>query len=201
MPVNAFQHDIPAYGSRPDYSFFKNLSSTIRDIKHVQSVAKRQELVDAIIGQGIPIDADHPIFVYRADAPFGREVEYSADGISWRSIDAYERGPETIPPGLSWPKARIIAHRAGRVVDIRITLETYTFPVGTTTLVSAGGVPEWCRPDIGENAGRGLAYFPGGYSGQLVVSSDGAIILAQQTGAARKDPSGMILFTKNPNAA
>jgi hypothetical protein len=54
-----------------------------RVIIPVASVAARDSLETAL-----PPSASEPLYVFRADAPAGREVEYTTDGTTWRALVA-----------------------------------------------------------------------------------------------------------------
>jgi len=65
-------------------------STTGRIIVPVANVAART----ALAGKVLPTTGK-PLFVYRADAAPGRELEYSTDGTTWTPVTAGDSGPQT----------------------------------------------------------------------------------------------------------
>jgi hypothetical protein len=90
MPVaNARKHQVPAAGDAPSRAGVVGPFETINDIVPVANSTDRANVATAVAPT-----ASRPLYVHRADAPVGQELEVTTDGSNWRTILAY-RGTST----------------------------------------------------------------------------------------------------------
>lgn len=83
-----------------------------------------------------------------------------------------------------------LARRRGGVIEILFNAGSASIPVGNTTL---GTLPSVWAPGIGPNR-RGAAFFGGGYTGVFYLAPTGEFGVSQQTGAARNQCQGHMIF-------
>jgi hypothetical protein len=86
MPVaNARKHQVPAAGDAPSRAGIAGPFETINDIVPVADTTDRANVATAI-----GPTASRPLYVHRADAPVGQELEVTEDGTTWRTILSYK---------------------------------------------------------------------------------------------------------------
>lgn len=91
---------------------------------------------------------------------------------------------------LSAYRTTCIARKKAGVIEILFNAGSANIPVGNTAL---GTLPAAWAPNIIPNR-RAAAFFGGGYSGVFYLGSGGEFGVSQQTGAARNQCQGHIIF-------
>lgn len=88
MATDVRKHTVPAAGDAPSRSAILDLAKSIRDVIPVADTTARGQLITDLTTAGIGPSTSNPVFVFRADATVGREVEYTTDGSTWRVFQA-----------------------------------------------------------------------------------------------------------------
>lgn len=66
----------------------EGLLMQVNDVRPVANAVARAQLVSNLAAAGVGPSPAAPLFVRRADAPLGSELEVTADGTTWRTYDA-----------------------------------------------------------------------------------------------------------------
>lgn len=85
MAVNSRKHTVPGATDTPSRALFAAGFASVNDIVPVATVTERGTVATAI-----GPTATRPLFVYRADAAVGLEIEVTEDGTNWRTIPSYK---------------------------------------------------------------------------------------------------------------
>ena len=82
----------------------RKMMESATTIVPVTNVTARAALVAGLVAAGRPPTSADPVFVRRADAPIGSELEVTADGTTWRVYDtrASTRQWTTVTPAAGW---------------------------------------------------------------------------------------------------
>ncbi len=99
MGLDATGHYVPASTDAPARSAFDKFSRSLRDPVPVADTAARTALLVTLAAASPSVvpSTSSPIFVFRADAGAGRELEYTIDGTTWLTIDARDTGWIALP--------------------------------------------------------------------------------------------------------
>jgi hypothetical protein len=73
---------------------------SVRDPIPVASVTARGSLITTLTGLGITASTSNPIFVVRADAPAGRQLEWTFDGTNWAGDGGWQAVPLNTAGGV-----------------------------------------------------------------------------------------------------
>lgn len=103
--LDARRHTISDGADTPSRAGIYAALLTVRDPIPVANTTDRAQVLSDLSAAGITPDADEPVFVFRADAGAGRELEYTTDGANWWTVPAYPAAPapQTYTPSLSGP--------------------------------------------------------------------------------------------------
>lgn len=145
MPsANARKHQVPNPTgdavSRASWVLAPLLS--INDIVPVTSTTDRSAVVAGI---GYVPSINRPLFVFRADAPAGREVEYTTNGTTWRTVPADDDSgwvALAAPTGFS---GNMAYRRRSGWVSVQYVLASTT-AAGTNVSPSYIALPAGYRP-------------------------------------------------------
>lgn len=170
----------------------RNLSASTRDPIPVNSVADRQALVAALRDEGHGPSPDEPLMVYRKDAGAGTNLEYTADGTQWWTVNAYNSGWIALTPGLSFPGSISIVQELNGV-EISVSV-TGTIPNNTVTTIANNVVPVAMRPSSARTVPRDTSYLSAYGDGQLIVTTEGSIQVMNKTGAVSGIAAGRIKY-------
>lgn len=88
MATDARGHTVPGAGDAPARAALTDLSLSIRDVAYVADSTGRATLVSDLATAGKTVSASNPLYVHRADATTGRNLEVTVDGSTWNTIDA-----------------------------------------------------------------------------------------------------------------
>ncbi|MDA8440542.1 MAG: hypothetical protein M0Z51_17010 [Propionibacterium sp.] len=88
MATDLRGHTVPANTGHPARSDVTNLGLSVRDPIPVPNATARSALIVSLGSVGITASTSNPIYVFRADAPAGRELEYTVNGTTWTAIPA-----------------------------------------------------------------------------------------------------------------
>lgn len=88
MATDVRKHTVPAAGDAPRRQAILDLGLSIRDVIPVANTTARSQLISALSAAGQPPSVTNPVFVYRADAGDGVEIEYTINGSAWKTIRA-----------------------------------------------------------------------------------------------------------------
>ena len=97
-------------------------------------VANVAERTTALADHGTPTSSN-PLIVFRADAGAGREIEYTTNGTTWRSLVAEEDTGWVNVPTASNTSGTFIARKLGDLVSIKANVSV-TISANTTTTIA-----------------------------------------------------------------
>lgn len=182
MATDARKHTVPGAADAPSRQALLDLGLSIRDVVPVADATERAQLVADLTAVNQGPATSRPLFVYRADAGAGREVEYTVNGSTWRSLTADMTSAGSINPvsgftgNIGWEIRNGIAEIKSDSGGL-----AGSFPAGNTTV--ATGIPAALRP-AARNA-RGEAYMSSAQPGGFTVTTAGELIITNQSGATR----------------
>lgn len=84
--LDARRHTIPDGEDTPSRAGVFAALLTVRDPIPVANTTERTQVLSDLATEGIVPDTDEPVFVFRADAGAGRELEYTTDGATWTTV-------------------------------------------------------------------------------------------------------------------
>lgn len=100
MATDVRAHTVPAATDHPSRAALLALSLSTRDPIPVANTTARAALIVSLASAGITPTTANPVFVFRADAGAGFELEVTTDGTNWTTHAAGDTG--WITTGLSW---------------------------------------------------------------------------------------------------
>lgn len=123
MATSVRKHTVPAGTETPSRAAILNGFLSVNDIVPVANTTERSSAATSI-----GPTASRPLFVYRADAPVGQEIEVTENGTAWRTVMSYS-GP------TAWTVKRTSANAndsfaSGSMVSLLSTTITGA-PIGT----------------------------------------------------------------------
>lgn len=86
MATNTRGHTVPAAGETPSRAAIFGALLTVNDIVPVANTTARQQLVADLTAAGRGPTPSRPLYVTRADAVAGRELEYTTNGTTFRTV-------------------------------------------------------------------------------------------------------------------
>lgn len=119
MATDTRGHTVPAADDAPARSDLLDLSLSLRDPIPVASTTARAQLITdlAALTPAITPSASNPVFVFRADARAGSELEYTTDGTTWRAVNAQsiqiDEGTVTVSTNSSGAGSQAATFEAG----------------------------------------------------------------------------------------
>lgn len=109
MATDARGHTVPAAADHPTRQALLTAMLSVKDPIPVADSTARATLIStlAALSPAIVPSTSNPVFVFRADAATGANVEYTTDGSTWRAIYANDTGSVTagIVAGSGWSLA------------------------------------------------------------------------------------------------
>ena len=151
MSTDARGHEVPAGTDDPGQVIaqLEALSLSVRDVVFVANTTER-----AAAATALSPSATDPLYVHRADAPKGKNLEWTADGSTWEavSIGGFAVGSVTISStAADTPNSTTVTFPAGRFSGppvVMLTANTTVPSTGVTGLgvtgVTASGCTIWC---------------------------------------------------------
>lgn len=102
----------------------------------VASVAARDSLETAL-----PPSASEPLYVFRADAPAGREIEYTTDGTTWRTLVAAGTSDQLVLSASPTPTSttNVTMPSLDMAPVIRSTSDVLWVDISAEVLINTGG--------------------------------------------------------------
>jgi hypothetical protein len=89
MGTDARKHTAPASGEAPRRQAINDLSLTVNDIVPVANATERGQIAAQLTDAGFAPSAARPLYVSRADASAGAQLEYTTDGTTWHIAAPY----------------------------------------------------------------------------------------------------------------
>lgn len=86
MGTDIRKHTAPLAGETPSRQVINDLSLTVNDVIPIANTTARAQLVVDLTAAGFTPSQTKPLYVHRADAGAGLELEVSTDGTTWRTI-------------------------------------------------------------------------------------------------------------------
>lgn len=159
MATDARGHTVPASSDHPSRAaWVLTPLLSVRDPIPVASATAQATLVSTLSGLGVTASTSNPIYTFRADAPAGRELEYTVNGSAWKAlvVGAYAiyatsttcasdgTWSVTFPAGKFSVAPMIFAQGHGNVpvliVNVLPGTETTTGCSGNSLFYNTGGV-------------------------------------------------------------
>lgn len=88
MGTDIRKHTAPLAGETPSRQVINDLSLTVNDVIPIANTTARAQLVADLTAAGFTPSQTKPLYVHRADAGTGQELEVTTDGTTWRTISA-----------------------------------------------------------------------------------------------------------------
>ncbi len=124
---------------------------TVRDPRPVAGTSARATAVTELTDAGQEPSPSNPAFFFRADAPAGREVEYTTNGSTFRTLTD-DGGTATCSYGAGFAGTSgytdLLVSRSGRHVILRGRVAR-----GSGTGILVGTVPVGFRPEVPVSGG------------------------------------------------
>ena len=154
-------------------SSIENILAADVQVHRVANTTARNALVSQF-----PPTAANPLFVWRTDAPNGRELEYTKNGTTWHYYSSSEDGGLAGVPLSGGTSGNLGITRQGNLVNFLGNV-TRTWVANTTTVV--GTVPAGSRPSVGVAIS---VSFNSGETGWGLVASDGTVSVRRPSAGA-----------------
>lgn len=91
MATSDRKHTVPAATDTPSRASLLAAFASINDVVPVADVTERSTAATAIAPT-----ASRPLFVWRADAAVGKEIEVTEDGTTWRVVQSHAPNPPAV---------------------------------------------------------------------------------------------------------
>jgi hypothetical protein len=146
MATDARGHYVPAASDHPSRdAWVLKVALSIKDPIPVTNTTTRAALITTLgaLSPAITASTSNPIFVFRADAPAGRQVEFTVDGTNWEGDSAWTQTPITLGSGVTnyvtAPYAGLYVRRVNGVVWVVGAVTKASWTNGDTVATLATG--------------------------------------------------------------
>lgn len=171
MATDPRGHTVPAGDEPPARSAILDLSLSIRDPKPVANTTARAQHISDLAGAGITPSTSNPVFVFRADAPAGAQLEYTTDasGTTWHTVPAT---PLTAMRMAAGTASGSMASQATITISDTFPASRFTVaPIVTPVIIGASGYVSTLRVGVSSTSTSGVTFVVNSVTGASITGS------------------------------